>query len=162
VKKPVCVTLLASFALPLLNGCAWVIHGTHQSIAVASAPSGADVMVQGIKMAQTPGTISVRRGDHITLHFEKEGFKPVDVVLNRDVSGAVFGNILLGGVIGLIVDFSNGAAYKQTPQQVTATLDVLSKTTPTAELKHRSKDTILVIFREKAAGEKAGEPLSVE
>ncbi len=114
------------------------------------------------KMAETPGIIAVRRGDRLTFRFEKDGFKPVEVSLKKSVTGATFGNLIIGGVIGFVIDFSTGAAYKQTPEQVSVTLDALSKTTPSAALKHHSKDTILVVFREKTPGEPTGEALSVE
>ena len=42
--------------------------------------------------------------------------------LRRRTDGWVWGNILLGGLIGLVVDASTGGMYKIEPEQVQATL----------------------------------------
>jgi hypothetical protein len=156
--------MLTSTALMISSGCASVLHGTKQKVPVASVPTGANVMIQGVQAAVTPGIVKVARGDKgVTLRFEKEGFKPVDVVLQRKLSAAVWGNIAIGGVIGLLVDFTNGAAYRQTPDQLTATMDALSKTPTLGVLPaHPTKDTIVVVFREKVANEKTGDRLAGE
>ena len=147
------LALLAAAELLLLTSCASVIHGTRQTIPVASVPSDAKVYVQDVHVATTPGKIEVRRKDEgITLRFEKDGYKSVEVQLSRKLSGAAFGNLALGGVIGLIVDFSNGAAYKQTPSQISASLQQAGATESTSILmKHR--EGIVVVFRERMPGE---------
>jgi hypothetical protein len=164
IKRSNSLMLLTSTGLMLSSGCASVLHGTKQKLPVASVPTGANVMIQGVQAAVTPGIVKVQRGDKgVTLRFEKEGFKPVDVVLQRKLSAAVWGNIAIGGVIGLLVDFTNGAAYRQTPDQLTATMDALSKTPTLGVLpEHHTKDAIVVIFRERLANEKAGDRLAGE
>lgn len=57
------------------------------------------------------------------LTFEKQGYKPVEVSLKRAVDGWIFGNIVFGGLIGLVIDLASGSAYKLTPQEVKAVLD---------------------------------------
>jgi hypothetical protein len=44
--------------------------------------------------------------------------------LHRGTSGWVWGNIVFGGLIGLVVDASTGAMYKLTPEQVHAQFQV--------------------------------------
>lgn len=160
------LALIGGVASLFLIGCASVLHGTHQRISVASVPPGAEVMVQNARAGVTPAKIEVRRKDKdVILRFEKEGYKPVEVTLRRKVSGAVWGNIALGGVIGFIVDFANGAAYKMTPNEVSANMDSnpggrgpVSSATPRQE-----KDSILVIFRERLPREAvAGEKVDTE
>lgn len=34
------------------------------------------------------------------------------------MDGWLFGNLLFGGIIGIIIDFANGSAYKLTPAEV--------------------------------------------
>lgn len=43
--------------------------------------------------------------------------------IQRSTSGWVWGNILFGGLIGLVVDASTGGMYKLTPEQITAELE---------------------------------------
>ena len=47
---------------------------------------------------------------------------PYEATLTRGVSGWVWGNIVIGGLIGLAVDAISGGLYKLTPEQMTATL----------------------------------------
>jgi len=42
---------------------------------------------------------------------DKEGFKSASIVQSPTFSGATFGNIIAGGVIGVIVDAASGANY---------------------------------------------------
>lgn len=102
------------------------MHGTKQQIAVNSNPSGAKVLVMGVEQATTPAVIKLDRGDSIIiLRFEKDGYQSVDIALTRSVSGWIAGNIIFGGVIGLVVDFASGAAYKIAPESVTANLQAV-------------------------------------
>lgn len=46
----------------------------------------------------------------------------VEVTLVQTQNGWIWGNILVGGIIGLAIDFGTGAAYKLTPQEVNVAL----------------------------------------
>jgi len=72
-------------------------------------------------MATTPAIIKLKRKDTgVILRFEKEGYKPIEVILRRGVSGWIWGNLVFsyGGPIGLAIDFITGAAYKLSPAEV--------------------------------------------
>lgn len=43
---------------------------------------------------------------------KKEGYKPAVVSVDETIAGATFGNILLGGGIGVLVDAASGAAQQ--------------------------------------------------
>jgi len=113
---------LLSIVLPLsilFIGCATIIHGTTQKVAVNSNPSGAKVIVMGAHLATTPAVIKLDRGDsNIILRFEKEGYEPVEIAMTKTVDGWIAGNIVFGGLIGLAIDFISGAAYKLKPDEV--------------------------------------------
>ncbi len=99
-------------------GCATIVHGTKQDVYVTSQPSGAVVRVHGTATT-TPGIVTLdRKQRRYVLVFEKEGYKPIEIKLRRTLDGWFFGNILFGGIIGIIVDFANGSAYKLTPADV--------------------------------------------
>jgi len=147
IKKPVwvvCLSLLGGFGLALLIvGCATIIHGTRQNIAVNSVPSGAKVIVKGVQIATTPAVIELKRNEsNIILRFEKEGYEPVEIALNRSVDGWIAGNIIFGGLIGLAVDFISGAAYKLSPSEVQAVLAELKK--QGMNIEDLSKDGVVV------------------
>ncbi len=107
----------------IISGCAAIIHGSSQDIAVNSTPSGAKVIIMGAHEATTPAVINLKRSNNnIILRFEKEGYEPVEFALTRKVDGWVVGNIGFGGLIGLVVDFATGAAYKLAPEEVSLTM----------------------------------------
>jgi hypothetical protein len=99
--------------------CATIIHGTTQEISVNSQPSEADVVIKGVKMAKTSALIKLARKDsNIVLRLEKEGYEPVEIAIKRSTDAWIAGNIIFGGIIGLVIDFVNGAAYKLSPEVV--------------------------------------------
>ena len=108
--------------------CASIVHGTSQKIPVTSQPPGADVVVKCIDgefkaPSQTPTQIVLRRNrQDCEVRVEKPSFEPHLVQLSRNMSGWYLGNILIGGIIGLIVDAANGAMYTQSPGQIHAVL----------------------------------------
>ena len=118
-RAPLAIVLVLALA-----GCATIIHGSTQDIRVSSQPSGAVVRVNGMATT-TPGVLKLERKGLHTLVFEKSGYRSVEVRLNKTVDGWLFGNILFGGIIGLVIDFVSGSAYKLTPTEVNAVLGEL-------------------------------------
>lgn len=103
-------------------GCATIIHGTRQDVGIASTPSGASVAVNNSPVGKTPVVASLRRKDNHIIRIELDGYLPFETTLTRKASGWVWGNLALGGLIGLAVDAISGGLYKLTPEQVTAEL----------------------------------------
>ena len=62
-----------------------------------------------------------RKRDH-SLVFELEGYQTEQVTITHVISGAVAGNILLGGLIGWGVDAMSGAQYRLVPETVNVEL----------------------------------------
>jgi hypothetical protein len=58
-----------------------------------------------------------RDEDH-TATFTQEGQPDRQTHFKQKLSGAFFGNLLLGGFIGMVVDMSNGAAYNLSPENI--------------------------------------------
>ena len=134
--------ILAVFLVTaLLTGCASIIHGSRQDIRVVSNPSGAIARVNLNNQATTtPGILTLNRKEiGYVLTFEKEGYRSVEVSLRRTVDGWLFGNILFGGLIGIVIDFTSGSAYKLTPDEVSVALGEQH-----ASLQKAGKDGLLV------------------
>ena len=116
-----CTTLLLILAL---SGCATILRGTGQGIGIASQPPGAEVVIDNKMYGKTPVSVKLRRKDnhHIVVHLEN--YEPYEIVLTRQTSGWVFGNILfcIGAPIGLAVDAIAGGMYSLSPDQVNAQL----------------------------------------
>ncbi len=114
-----------SFALTLLSltsltSCATIMHGTRQSIGIASNPSNASVWVDRAYMGDTPIIVSMSRKDNHFVRIELDGYLPYEATFSRQMSGWVLGNFVFGGVIGLAVDAITGGIYRLTPDQVQA------------------------------------------
>ncbi len=111
------------FSLFLMSSCASIIHGTKQDINISSSPSGATIYVNADLSGITPKVITLKRKtDNQIIKLELDGYHPYEVKLERKTDGWFWGNILLGGLIGMIVDASNGAMYKLDPDIVSASL----------------------------------------
>jgi hypothetical protein len=90
---------------------------------MASDPPGAQIIVDGNPVGATPMDVSLKRKRDHLVTFQKDGYRPQSVAVVKDVGGAVWGNILLGGFIGWGVDAATGAQYNLTPKALTVTLE---------------------------------------
>ena len=117
-RGAVCAALTAS-----LCACASIIHTGHQDVAISSVPSGGSVRIDHADYGKTPVVANLSRKSSHVIQIEMPGFQPYEATLNRTVSGWVFGNLIVGGPIGLAVDAVSGGMYKLSPAQVTATLN---------------------------------------
>ena len=118
--------LLATLAAVLTTGCATIIKGTTQSIPVASDPPAADVVVDGNLAGQTPTSVNLQRKTDHLLTIRKVGYEPQTVAVVKNVGGAVWGNVLAGGLIGWGVDAASGAQYNLAPSTVSVKLALAS------------------------------------
>jgi hypothetical protein len=101
-----------------LGGCATVLNGVHQGMPFLSDPSGANIRLAQGGTCTTPCEIEMRRGHDSLVTYTLEGFEPAQVYIQSRLGGAVAGNILAGGIIGGIVDGSNGASNRLHPNPV--------------------------------------------
>ena len=106
----------------LLSGCASVTGTPNQSISVqARGSNGKEIKEaacdlinkRGTWFITTPGTVQIHRSnDDLQITCRKEGFDNGRASVISDTKGSMFGNILLGGGIGAVVDHNNGSAYE--------------------------------------------------
>ena len=107
----------------MLSGCATVLHGTSQSVEIVSTPPGATALIlPGNQAVTTPATVRLERLRAYTVRLTFAGHEVETVFLDRVASGAIYGNLVLGGVIGISVDASNGAAFQLVPEKVEVTM----------------------------------------
>ena len=106
----------------LLSSCSTMVNGTTQRIELASDPPGAAVKVDGIPIGNTPTSIDLKRGSSHFVTVEKTGYAASDETIEQHTSWWFAGNILLGGIIGMIVDYSTGGMYNLAPATVSPVL----------------------------------------
>jgi len=130
------VTLSA--LLLTLSGCATIVGGgSAQPVAIRSTPTSASFTVtssSGLQMAQgtAPQTIRLPRKNEYQIEFTAPGFQPQKVVLSRGTNGWIWGNLIVGWIVGFAIDFASGSAYKLEPALVDISL-VESRTASGAE-----------------------------
>lgn len=114
--------LVPAAVLVLAQGCATIMQGSKEQVSISSNPTGAAVFVDGQQLGVTPMVAQLaRKGNHI-VSIQLDGYKPYEIALNKSVSGWVAGNLVFGGIPGLVVDAITGGMYKLSPTQVSATL----------------------------------------
>lgn len=104
-------------ALAMLIACATIIRPGPDRIPVDSSPRGARVYLDGQLVGTTPVVVDVPRKSDCVIRVELEGYEPVEIDRDKKLNGWFLANILLGGVIGIIVDLatSNQGLYSQEP-----------------------------------------------
>ena len=81
-------------------------------VAVDSTPINAVVKINQQNYGKTPTRINLDRGlKTASVEIKLDGFETEVIELKRSINGWTWGNILLGGIIGVVVDASNGAMY---------------------------------------------------
>lgn len=95
---------LAPYAA-LLQGCAAILGSKSTNVAAYSQPPGAEVYLDGARIGVTPDTISVESKKSHTVVMRLPGYKEDSCVLPSSVdAGWVILDVLLGGLVGVIVD----------------------------------------------------------
>ena len=121
-KSRVLQAVLMVATAAVVQGCATLIKGSSQSIPVSSDPPAADILLDGKLVGQTPRTLALKRDSNYLITIQKTGFEQQSVPVVKDIGGAVWGNVLAGGLIGWGVDAATGAQYNLLPASVSVKL----------------------------------------
>jgi hypothetical protein len=105
----------ASMALAL-GGCATVMNGTKVDYSSETNPSGALVKFTDGSSCTTPCELEFKRKNDQRADITLAGYKPAYVLIQSKLGGSAFGNILLGGGIGAVVDGTNGSSNRLYPR----------------------------------------------
>lgn len=117
MKKIVCAAAIAVASFGV-TGCATVMNGTSQAVAFKSDPDGAVVKLVNGQSCTTPCQYEMKRGADSMATYSKDGYQPVSVYIQSRTGGTTFGNIVAGGIIGGVIDSSNGSSNRLYPNPV--------------------------------------------
>ena len=130
-------TILAIATLSLLTGCASIAGERMQPITVKTLHDNVEIAGVGCTLTNdagswfvtTPGSITVHKstGD-LAVDCKKDAFAGNQTLVSKS-NGAVWGNVLIGGGIGYIVDRNTGAGFDY-PGSTTVMLRKLGETAP--------------------------------
>lgn len=118
---------IAALALSV-TGCATILGGgSSQALGISSDPVGARFTIKsssGIQMASgaAPQTVTLPRKNEYQIEFTAPGYQPQTTALTKGVNGWIWGNLVVGWVVGFAIDFISGSAYKLEPAQVQISL----------------------------------------
>ncbi|SRR5579885_665601 len=102
-----------------LSGCATITGGTGpQKIKVASNPPGATVIVDGQPCGMTPATLNLDRKVEHRIELEKDGYMLAEADLKPKINPWIFGNVVVGGLIGVVVDLATDSERRLSPSKV--------------------------------------------
>ena len=140
--------LVTLATIALITGCASIVSKDDYPVAVNSAPDGANFTITNmagstVASGTTPEVVTLAAGngyfkkETYQIVVSKDGFADKTYTLFSTLDGWYWGNILLGGLIGmLIVDPITGAMYKL-PDRVDIALDDQAAS---------SRDSVDVVF----------------
>lgn len=108
--------LIVVFAcLSMLTGCASIITHGDKNMPIKTTPSGATVEIKDlfkdkiVSKNTTPFQATLERGDgyflkkRYAINLSKDGYIQENIELSPELNWVYFGNILLGGLIGMVI-----------------------------------------------------------
>jgi len=149
MKKALSLLLAVSF---FLTGCASIFSTSQYPVTIGSNPDQATITITNDKgkeiyKGKTPTTLTLKAGEayfhgcSYTITFKKEGFEAQTATLQKELDGWFIGNILFGGLIGmLIIDPLTGAMWKL-PSDITVNL---AEKTASADINKDSLQVVLI------------------
>lgn len=107
--------------------CATIVNGTKQDVSISSDPPKASIKVMGpggqeAYTGVTPATVKLRRKNEYDVFITLEGYKEEKVHINKEFNAWFLGNLICGGIIGIIIDATNGAMNKLEPGVINVSL----------------------------------------
>lgn len=106
----------------LVSGCATIVASGPDLVPISSKPPGAMVYVDGVPVGVTPVTVPLKRSGSGQIRIELEGYEPVFVTQDKVFNGWFLGNILIGGLIGIIIDVATSNVTKHSTDPVMVVL----------------------------------------
>ncbi len=112
--------LLSSILALAASGCATFVLGPTQSVAFSSRPQGAycELERNGAILSQftTPAAVQVFKGSHpLNVTCRKAGYVPIIGSVPSDMDGWIFGNAVIGGLVGMSLDLLTKADQSYPP-----------------------------------------------
>ena len=128
-KEFISIFILACFVL-VFTECASIFKGSKQKFPVISNPSNATVIIKNkdgndIFKCETPCEVTLKKNDlrKGSIIISKDGYETVTLPLGEKIEGWCWGNILLGGIIGWLIDVGTGSWKKADVEKINLDLN---------------------------------------
>ena len=117
------VQTLIYLSLPfLIANCTTIVCSSKQSVRFTSNPTSATILIDSFEVGKTPFESRLTRNSKHTIVIKMEGYQDYELTMTRKFNGWYIGNLVFGGIIGLIVDPITGAICTLSPADVRAEL----------------------------------------
>ena len=123
----------------LIPGCASIFGSKYANVSIRSEPTPAGIVIQNnfgkeVYRGMTPAEISLPKkvgffqGADYLVMVSKPGCEPRSITIIRSISGWYWGNLILGGLVGmLIIDPATGAMWTLQRDLPTVVLPCVSR-----------------------------------
>jgi hypothetical protein len=119
-----------------LSACATITRGTRQNYVIETDPPGAQITLSTGQHCVTPCTLRLKRKDEFTVTATMDGYERAEAeVRSRMRAGggtALAGNAIFGGIVGGVVDASNGSLNDLRPNPLHITMTPVGGAAPLA------------------------------
>lgn len=144
MKKFIILLLTAAIFFP---SCASIVSHSEWPLIVESNPAGAGISIinrkgEQVFVGKTPTTVTLKsaagffKREEYKVKFDLAGYPTQEMTVSAKVNGWYWGNLLIGGVIGmLIVDPATGAMYKLDKESIKAEMGVKTADAATPSLR---------------------------
>jgi hypothetical protein len=156
-----------------VSACASIVGGRYEKVQVATSTDGQNVhanctLSNGISQVSvtTPATASIHRSSYdLQVVCQKDGRQISQQTYDSGIYGMVWGNFVLGGAIGIGIDFYNGAA-RSYPDELTVQLPasytpMAANTAPLASMDGRVSKTMFNAAQNTAAAHQCDRAIHV-
>ena len=124
-----------------LSACATITRGTRQNFVIETDPVGAAVALSTGQTCTSPCNLRLRRKDEFTVTATMDGYEPATAEVRSRMRGgggaALAGNAIFGGIIGGVVDATNGSLNDLRPNPLRITMtrigEAVAEGTPAPE-----------------------------
>ncbi len=107
----------------LMTSCATIVSGSKQNVKFSSNPSTATIFIDEVEVGKTPFEIKLARKSEHSVMLKLEGYQTYQTKLTKKFNAWFLGNILIGGLIGIIIDPITGAMYNLSPDEINAQMN---------------------------------------
>lgn len=111
----------------IFTSCATIFKGSSQDISIKSTPDKANIVIKtmgGVEVytGVTPTTTSLSKKREYLVTIKLDGYKESTVQITQSLQGWFWGNLLCGGVIGMIIDYTSGSMWDLEPESINISL----------------------------------------
>lgn len=133
-QKLILMTVLSLIVVFFLSGCASILTKSNYPLVINTDPQGVDISITNKKgrtvyVGQSPATVKLNSGfgymskAEYVVKLSTAGYDDHLITVGTSIEGWYFGNILFGGLIGmLIVDPLTGAMWSLDTEEINVTM----------------------------------------